>query len=70
MGGQENVYINNCSDLRWLQSFRDWSTLAFGQDGVFTELKSAVEKGLSKSGKAYFGLSSTQPLHHHRTRAP
>jgi len=26
----------------------DWSTFAFGQDGVFAELKSAAEKGLSK----------------------
>ena len=32
----------------------DWSTFAFGQDGVFAELKSAVEKGLSKAGLMLF----------------
>jgi len=30
----------------------DWS--AFGQDGVFAELKSEVEKGLSKAGLMLF----------------
>jgi len=32
----------------------DWSAFAFGQDGVFIELKSAAEKGLSKAGLMLF----------------
>ena len=33
---------------------RDWSAFAFGQDGVFAELRSAVEKGFSKLGLMLF----------------
>ncbi len=32
----------------------DWSAYAFGQDGVFAELKSAVENSLSKAGLMLF----------------
>jgi hypothetical protein len=34
--------------------FHGWSAFAFGQDGVFAELTSAVEKGLSKAGRMLF----------------
>jgi hypothetical protein len=34
--------------------FHSWSAFAFGQDGVFAELTSAVEKGLSKTGLMLF----------------
>src|SRR5271168_801787 len=52
--GLANFYINNCGDLRSLQLFRAIEAIAFGQDGVFVELKSAVEKGLSKGGLLLF----------------
>jgi hypothetical protein len=53
MGGQANFYINNCGDLRVVPAVSDdWS--AFGQDGVFPELDSAVEKGLSKAEPLLF----------------
>ena len=32
----------------------DWGAFAFGQDGVFAELTSAVEKGPSKAGLILF----------------
>jgi uncharacterized protein (DUF302 family) len=54
-GGQANFYINSCGDLRSLPVVSgDWSAFAFGQDGVFAELKSAAEKGLSKAGLMLF----------------
>src|SRR5258707_13290693 len=54
-GGQANFYINNCGDLRSFQPFRTTgASTAFGQDGVFAELKSAVENSLSKAGLMLF----------------
>jgi hypothetical protein len=49
-GGLANFYINNCGDFGRSSRFGDWSAFAFGQDGVFAGLRSAVEKGLSKAG--------------------
>jgi hypothetical protein len=34
--------------------FGRWSAFAFSQDGVLADLKSAVEKGLSKAGLMLF----------------
>jgi hypothetical protein len=53
--GQANFYINNCGDLQLLQPFRATGAASpFGQDRVCAELKSAVEKGLSKAGLMLF----------------
>ena len=40
----------------------DWSTFAIGQDGVFAEVKSAAEKGLSKAGPMLFVQSGSRRL--------